>query len=135
MSYPNWPGPAPDSQDEISNPMSKDQRHGYQAPYGYPSPYGHQAPYGYGSPPPPDYRGWILAAVIGGAMFSDIIGLPLSLVAWWKSRRVRRSWESGDQNGAAKASRSARSLVIAATIFDVLGLLLFIIVISQAYHL
>lgn len=147
MTNPDWTGQEPGSRDEQFSPAGPYPSYGYQPQYGgaYPGPaapqygapqYGgpqYGAPqYGAWAPQPPDYRAWVIAAVVGGVLFSLLLGMPLGLVAQRNSRRVRTMWESGDHDGAARASRSARSWAIAATVFDVLGLLLVIVVFSHS---
>jgi Interferon-induced transmembrane protein len=65
-------------------------------------------------------------------LFSLLIGMPLGLIAQRNSRRVRSRSESGDYDGAARASRSARPWAIASVVFDVLGLLLIIVLFSHS---
>jgi hypothetical protein len=139
MSYPDWPGSVPGAKDQPVNPTSQHDGqpqyppYGYQAPTGaYPGPVAPQ--YGAWQAQPPDYRAWVIAAVVGGLLFSLLLGMPMALLAQRSSRRVRSSWESGDANGAVKASGSARTWAIAATVFDVLGLILVIVIVSQAGH-
>ena len=131
MSNPDWTGPEPGSQNQPFSPMSQDSSYGHQLQYGeYPGPAAPQ--YGAWRPQPPDYRAWVIAAVVGGVLFSLLIGMPLGLVAQRNSRRVRGRCESGDHDGAARASRSARSWAIASVVFDALGLLLLIVLLSRS---
>jgi len=133
MTNPEWNGPEPGSQNQLVNPMGHYPSYGYQPQYGaYTGPAVPQ--YGAWQPQPPDYRAWAIAAVVGGVLFSLLIGMPLGLIAQRNSRRVRGMWESGDHNGAVRASRSARSWVIASIVFDVLGLLLVIVLFSHSGH-
>lgn len=132
MSNPDWGGPEPRSQDQQFSTMEQPS-YGNQSQYGtYPGPAAPQ--YGAWQPPPPDYRAWAIAAVVGGVLFSLLIGMPLGLIALRSSRHVRARSESGDREGAERASRSARSLAIASTVFDVLGVLLVIVVLSHSGH-
>ncbi len=135
MSNPSWPGPETGSQTQPVSPVDRYPSYGYQPQYGeYPGPaapqYGRWQP----QPQPPDYRALVTAAVVGGVGSSLLIGMPLGLIAQRNSRRVRSKWESGDHNGAARASRSARSWAMASVVFDVLGLLLVIVLLSRAGH-
>jgi hypothetical protein len=137
MTNPDWTGPEPGSQNQLVTPMGHYPAYGYQPSYGYQSQYGaYTGPavpqYGAWQPLPPDYRAWAIAAVVGGVLFSLLIGMPLGLIAQRNSRRVRSMWESGDHNGAVRASRSARSWAIASIVFDVLGLLLVIVLFSRS---
>jgi hypothetical protein len=131
MSNPNWTDPGPGSQYQPVSPMGQYPSYGYQSQYGaYPGPAAPQ--YGVWQPQPTDYRAWVIAAVVGGVLFSLLIGMPLGLIAQRNSRRVRGRWESGDHDGALRASQSARSWVIASMVFDVLGLLLVIVLFSRS---
>jgi Interferon-induced transmembrane protein len=97
--------------------------------YGVPPGYG-----GYGQPygrPPSTYRGWAIACVVCGVLFSLIIGLPCGIVALSSSGRARRAWQRGDMQAAAKAARRARTWAIVSTIFDALGLILVIVLFSH----
>jgi hypothetical protein len=109
----------------------------------YPS-YGTQQPsYGaypsYGVPPgaygkpPPSYRGWAITCIVCGVLFSIIIGLPCALVSLNYSRKVQRAWDAGDQQGAAKASRTAMIWAIVATVFEALGLIFVITLIAHGH--
>jgi Interferon-induced transmembrane protein len=99
---------------------------GYGVPPGY-GGYG-QAPYG---KPPSTYRAWAITAIVCGVLFSLIIGLPCALVSLSYSRRVQSAWQTGDMQRATKASKRAMTWAIAATIFDVLGLILVITLFSH----
>ena len=100
-SYPDWTGPEPASQNQQFSPMGQYPSYGYRSRYGaYPGPAAPQ--YGAWQPQPPDYRSWVAAAVVGGVLFSLLIGMPLGLVAQRNSRRVRGRWESGDHGGASQ---------------------------------
>jgi len=131
MTNPDWTGYEPGSQNQPFSPTGQYLSHGYQSQYGtYPGPAAPQ--YGAWQPQPPDYRAWAIAAIAGGVLFSLLIGMPLGLIAQRNSRRVRSRSESGDHDGAARASRSARSWAIASIVFDVLGLLLVIVLFSHS---
>ena len=131
MSNPDWTGPEPGRQHQLVSPMGQYPSYGYQPQYGvYPGPAAPQ--YGAWQPQPPDYRAWVIAALVGGVLCSLLIGMPLGLIAQRNSRHVRSRWESGDHDGAVRASRSARSWVIASIVFDVLGLLLVIVLFSRS---
>jgi hypothetical protein len=84
--------------------------------------------------PPRDHRIWVTATVMGGVLFSLLIGMPLGLVALRNSRRVKTRMAAGDYQGAVKASRSARAWAIAATAFDVLGFIVVTILIAHGSH-
>jgi hypothetical protein len=131
MTNPDWTCPEPGSQNQPFSPVGQDLSYGYQPQYGaYPGPAAPQ--YGAWQPQPPDYRAWVIAAMAGGVLFSLLIGMPLGLIAQRNSRRVRSRWESGDHDGAVRASLSARSWAIASIVFDVLGLLLVIVLFSHS---
>jgi Interferon-induced transmembrane protein len=94
---------------------------------------GHRGTYqGYG--PPADYRIWVIVVTAVGALFSVIAGLPAALVAVHYSRRVRRSWGASDERGAAAASRSALTWVIASACLDAAGVIVVSVMISQGGH-
>jgi len=109
-------------------PPSPDQ-YGTYGSYGSYGSYG-TPPGGYGKPPP-SYRAWAITCIVCGVLFSIIIGLPCALVALHYSRKVPTSWAAGDQQGAAKASRRAMIWAIVATVFEVLGLIFVISLISH----
>jgi Interferon-induced transmembrane protein len=133
MSNPDWTGAEPGSQNQLVSPMGQYPSYGYQSQYGaYPGPAAPQYGAWQPQPQPTDYRAWVIAALVGGVLFSLLIGMPLGLIAQRNSRRVRGMWESGDHDGALRASRSARSWVIASMVFDVLGLLLVIVLFSHS---
>jgi Interferon-induced transmembrane protein len=105
-----------------------------------PEQYGTYGSYGsYGTPPggygkpPPSYRAWAITCIVCGVLFSIIIGLPCALVALHYSRKVPSAWASGDQPGAAKASRRAMIWVIVATVFEALGLIFVISLIAHGH--
>ena len=131
MTNPEWTRYEPGSQNQPFSPTGQYPSYGDQSQYGtYPGP---AAPrYGAWQPQLPDYRAWVIAAVAGGVLFSLLIGMPLGLIAQRNSRRVRTRSASGDYDGAARASRSARSWAIASIVFDVLGLLLVIVLFSHS---
>ncbi len=127
MSYQDFQGSMPDNPDD---PYQTE--YATQGEYGAPT-YAPGPSYGaYQGTPPPDYRAWATATIIGGIFFSLIIGLPLGLVARVQSRRVRSMWQKGDAQGALRASRSARTWAIAATVFEVLGVIFLIWLMSRA---
>jgi Interferon-induced transmembrane protein len=132
MTDSDWTGYGPGSQNQPFSPTGQRPSYDYESPYGtYPG--AAAAPrYGAWQPRPPDYRSWVIAAIAGGMLFSLLIGMPLGLIAQRNSRRVRSRSESGDYDGAARASRSARSWAIASLVFDVLGLLLLIVLFSHS---
>jgi Interferon-induced transmembrane protein len=87
-------------------------------------------PGGYGKPPP-SYRGWTITCIVCGVLFSIIIGLPCALAAQHYSRKVQRAWNAGDQQGAAKASRTTMIWAIVATVFEALGLIFVITLVAH----
>jgi Interferon-induced transmembrane protein len=116
-------------------------RYGAPGQYGDPGPYGAVGPYGapglpgfaqgpYGKPPP-TYKPWAITCVVCGVLFSIIIGMPCGLIALYYSRRVQPAWLAGHQQRASQASRRAMIWAIASTLFDLLGL---IVVISLVSH-
>jgi Interferon-induced transmembrane protein len=116
-------GPDPGQTVPPSGPYGSYGSYGSYPSYGVP-------PGGYGKPPP-SYRGWAITCTVCGVLFSIIIGLPCALVALRYSRKVQPSWAAGDQQGAAKASRRAMIWVIVATVFEALGLIFVISLISH----
>jgi hypothetical protein len=114
---------------------------GYGQPGYGPPPYGGQPGYGmpaypqpgYGppmypppGPQPPTYGAWAVSAIIGGVLFSLLIGLPTAIVGLNYGSKVRKAWTAGDMQGAASASRKARGWLTASTIFELLGVILVI---------
>ncbi|HTS98129.1 MAG TPA: CD225/dispanin family protein [Streptosporangiaceae bacterium] len=103
-----------------------------------PGPYGVPPAPGYGQLPyggnrPSTYRAWVITCCICGVLFSLIIGLPCGLVALANSRRVQSSWQVGDWQRAAKASRRALTWAIVSTVFDALGLILVITLFAHGH--
>jgi len=95
---------------------------GYGMP-AYPQP-------GYGPPmypppgsQPPTYGPWAVTTIIGGVLFSLLIGLPTAIVGHSYGSKVKRAWAAGDVQGAASASRKARGWLTASTIFELLGVI------------
>jgi len=130
--------------------------YGQQPPYGGqpmygqpgygPSPYGGQPGYGmpaypqpgYGQPmyppsgpQPPTYGAWAVTAIIGGVLFSLLIGLPTAIVGLNYGSKVNKAWAAGDVQGAASASRKARGWLTASTIFEALGVILVIFLFTR----
>lgn len=109
---------------------------GPQVPPGYgPPTYGPPTYYppGYGppmyappGPPPATYTGWAVSTIIGGVLFSLLVGLPTALVGRSYGAKVNRLYASGDLAGAYRASRKARGWLTASTVFDLLGLVLLV---------
>jgi hypothetical protein len=117
-----------------------------QPGYGQQPPYGGQPGYGqpgygmpaypqpgYGppmypppGPQPPTYGPWAVSAIIGGVLFSLLIGLPTAIVGLNYGSKVKRAWAAGDMQSAATASRKARGWLTASTIFELLGVILVI---------
>jgi len=77
-------------------------------------------------PQPPTYGAWAVSAIVGGVLFSLLIGLPTAIVGLNYGSKVKRAWASGDMQGAASASRKARGWLTASTIFELLGVILVI---------
>lgn len=132
MSYPNLPG-AWESPDYPPGQYFGYRRDAPAVRYGV-VPGAVVPEYGSCQSRPAAYRGWIVAAGLGGVLFSTLIGMPMALWALRSSRRVQRRWSAGDYQGAGKASRSARTWAIAAAGFDILGLIL-IALSARAGHL
>jgi hypothetical protein len=65
-------------------------------------------------------------------LFNLILGLPAALIGSRHGRKVAEQWAAGDVQAAATSSRKARNWLIASTVLDVLGLVLFIAIISQS---
>jgi hypothetical protein len=83
----------------------------------------------YGSPPP-TYKVFAYIAAAGGVLFNLILGLPFGLIAIRHARKVRPSWESGNQPAAISESRKALTWSIVSAVLDVLGIFVLILVIS-----
>jgi hypothetical protein len=107
-----------------------------QAYYGQPGPPapGYPMP-GYGVPPhgapPPTHLIWARIAAAGGVLFSLILGFPAALVALNHARKVRPSWESGNQPAAVSESRKARTWATVSTVLDVLGLIVVVLLLTS----
>jgi hypothetical protein len=99
--------------------------------FGAPPSYLDQPGYGQPGSMPPTYRAWGIIAVICGALFNLILGVPTALVGRRYGGEVPQLWASGDVQAAVRASRKARAWLIASTVFDVLGILLLVVLITQ----
>jgi hypothetical protein len=140
MSYEPPPGQAWNQAEGQPSP-GQNGAPGQYGQYGAPGPYGAVGPYGPpGQPgfaqgpngkPPATYRPWAITCVVCGVLFSIIIGLPCALISLYYSRRVQPAWMAGQQQRASQASRRAMIWAITSTLFDVLGL---IVVISLVSH-
>jgi Interferon-induced transmembrane protein len=101
---------------------------GYGQP-GYAQPgYGYVPP----GPPPPNYKAWWITAAVCGVLFNLILGFPAALIGGRHGRKVAQQWATGDVQAAATSSRKARNWLIAATVLDALGLVLFIVLLTQS---
>jgi hypothetical protein len=127
---PDGPGGFNGGQPPPASPWAYGQP-GPQAP-GYASP-------GFGTPgfaatpygsPPPTYKVFAYIAAAGGVLFNLILGLPFGLIAIRHARKVRPSWESGNQPAAVSESRKALTWSIVSAVLDVLGIFVLILVIS-----
>jgi Interferon-induced transmembrane protein len=142
---PGYGAPGYGQQPTYGQPTYGQPAYGQQPPYGQPGygppPYGGQPGYGmpaypqpgYGppmypppGPQPPTYGPWAVSAIIGGVLFSLLIGLPTAIVGLNYGSKVKRAWAAGDMQGAATASRKARGWLTASTIFELLGVILVI---------
>ena len=101
-----------------------------QAP-GAPPSYLGQPGYGQPGSPPPTYRAWGIIAIICGALFNLILGVPTALVGRRYGGEVNSLWASGDVQAAVKASRKARAWLITSSVLDVLGIILLVVIITQ----
>jgi hypothetical protein len=99
--------------------------------FGVPPSYLGQPGYGQPGSTPPTYRAWGIIAVICGALFNLILGVPTALVGRRYGREVPQLWASGDVQAAVRASRKARAWLIASGVLDVLGIILLIVIITQ----
>ena len=135
--YGGAPGPPPPP----SYPQPGYGQPGYGQPgYGQPG-YGQPGGYfppGYGAWPggqePPTHMAWIWVAAIGGVLFSLILGFPTAMIALSQARKVRPNWQAGNQQAAMTASRRARTWVIVSTILDILGVVLFVVIVAGSAH-
>ena len=88
---------------------------------------------GYGQPgsAPPAYRGLGIIALVCGALFNVILGVPAALIGRRYGREVSRLWASGDVQAAVGASRKARTWLVASGVVDVLGIILLVVISTQ----
>jgi hypothetical protein len=82
-------------------------------------------------PPPRTYRAWGIIAVICGVLFNLILGLPAALAGRRHSKKVTELWASGNVQAAIGASQKARTWLIASSVLDAIGLILFVVLITQ----
>lgn len=80
---------------------------------------------------PPTFMGWAITAAVVGVLFSTFFGLPAGIAATRYARKVRPAWDAGDPTEAARLSKRAMTWSIVSTCLDVLGLILFIVVVSH----
>jgi hypothetical protein len=102
---------------------------------GYEQPgYGYAGGPGFGYTPsgsqPPTYKVWGIIAAACGVLFNLILGFPAAMIGSRQGRKSAQLWSEGDTQGAAAASRKARGWLIAASVLDVLGLVLFVVIIA-----
>ncbi len=91
--------------------------------YGAPGPYASQ---------PSSYLGWSIACIfIGFLFFFSVVGLALGIIATVFSSKVRSRWDTGDQEGAMRASRVAKVLNMIVSIGGGVVLILFIVLIAS----
>jgi len=83
----------------------------------------------YGTPPP-TYLVWARLAAIGGVLFNLILGFPSGMIATRYARMVRQQWDAGNQQAAITASRKARTWAVVSTVFDALGIVVAIVLIT-----
>lgn len=138
QQQPFFQPPADPSQAWAGNPYAPTP--GQQEPPSYGQPgFGSASsfPPGYGAgpggTPPPTYQAWGYIAAVGGVLFSLILGFPAALIALRHARKVRPTWESGNQQGAITSSRKARTWAIVSTALDLLGIVLLVVVIASAH--
>jgi hypothetical protein len=132
------PSTAPDNPGGM--PPYQGQPYG-QAPPGQPypgQPYsGGAYPGGtYGAVPsyakaPPTYMYWAMTASVVGLLFSTFLGLPAGITATRYARKVRPAWDGGHPTESVRLSKRALTWAIVATVLDVLGLILFIALVSH----
>ena len=92
--------------------------------FGAPPSYLDQPGYGQPGSMPPTYRAWGIVALICGALLNLILGVPTAIVGLRSGAEVPRLWASGDVQAAVRASRRARSWLIASGVLDLLGIIL-----------
>jgi Interferon-induced transmembrane protein len=100
--------------------------------FGAPPPYLGQPWSGQRESMPPTYRAWGIIAIICGVLFNTILGLPAAILGFRFGGEARQLWANGDAPAAIKASRKARAWLIASSVLDVLGIILIVVIITQA---
>lgn len=123
QTWPASPGGEPGQQ----QPPSYGQP-GYAAP-GYVTPGYGASPYG---KPPPTRLAWAWIATVGGVLFSLILGFPFGLIALKNAQKVRQYLNSGPPEAALAASRKATIFASVSTVFDVIGIVLVIVLLTHA---
>jgi hypothetical protein len=139
QQQPFFQPPADPSQAWAGNPYAPTPGQQELPSYGQPGfgsassfPPGYGA--GPGGTPPPTYQAWGYIAAVGGVLFSLILGFPAALIALRHARKVRPTWESGNQQGAITSSRKARTWAIVSTALDLLGIVLLVVVVIASAH-
>jgi hypothetical protein len=80
---------------------------------------------------PPTYMYWAMTASVVGLLFSTFLGLPAGITATRYARKVRPAWDGGHPTESVRLSKRALTWAIVATVLDVLGLILFIALVSH----
>ncbi|MGN0222740.1 MAG: CD225/dispanin family protein [Muribaculaceae bacterium] len=106
MSYPQYPQNPQYGQQQYPQPPQYGQQYGQQQ-YGQP-----QYPQGWMPPRPDSYLVWSILVTI-------FCCLPLGIVAIVKSSHVDSRYNSGDYQGALKASNDAKNWVIISAVSGV----------------
>jgi Interferon-induced transmembrane protein len=99
--------------------------------FGAPAPYLDQLGYAQPGSMPPTYQVWGIIAVICGALFNLILGVPAAIAGRRAGSEVPVLWASGDVQAAVRASRKARAWLIASGVLDVLGIIVAIVIIAH----
>lgn len=128
------PGPGQQGYGQQSYPAPGYGQPGYGQP-GYGT--GGYFPPGYAAGPtgqePSSHMAWVWVAAIGGVLFNLILGFSTAMIALSQARKVRPNWQAGNLQAAVSASRRARNWLIVSTIFDVIGVGAFILVLGSAH--
>jgi hypothetical protein len=80
---------------------------------------------------PPNYRAWAITGMVVAVLLISIPGIAVGAYALHCSNQVATRWQARDPEGAEKYSDRARGWLIALTVLDALGVIVFLIILNN----